>query len=50
MTRRTFTPTRGPAYVKLGRAVRYRPEDVDGFVASARVSPIGPVRAKRRSA
>jgi len=26
---------RGPVFVKLGKAVRYRPEDLDAYVASA---------------
>lgn len=29
----------GPRFLKLGRAVRYRPEDVDAFERAARVEP-----------
>lgn len=28
---------RGPAYVRLGRHVRYRPEDLDAFIQANRV-------------
>lgn len=35
---------RGPAYVKCGRAVRYRPEDLEAFLESRRVDP-GPKAA-----
>lgn len=30
---------KGPPYVKLGRAVRYRAEDLDSFIESARAEP-----------
>ena len=28
----------GPEFVKLGRAVRYRPEDLDAFLAARRLT------------
>lgn len=31
----------GPAWVKYGRSVRYRPEDLDAFVSAHRVVPDG---------
>jgi len=30
---------RGPAWVKLGRSVRYRREDLDQFIEAARIDP-----------
>jgi len=30
---------KGPAYLKLGRAVRYRLEDIEKFINSKRVDP-----------
>jgi predicted DNA-binding transcriptional regulator AlpA len=30
---------RGPAYVKMGRSVRYRPSDIAEFIASNVVEP-----------
>jgi predicted site-specific integrase-resolvase len=30
---------RGPAFVRVGRAVRYRPEDLAAFLARHRVGP-----------
>ena len=30
---------RGPAYVKIGRSVRYRPSDIESFIASNIVEP-----------
>lgn len=32
---------RGPAYIKTGRTIRYRWEDVHAFLASARIEPQG---------
>lgn len=38
----------GPRYLKLGRCVRYAPEDLEAFVAaSARVSTTDPQGSKR---
>lgn len=31
----------GPAYVKVGRHVRYRRSDLDAFIAEHRVNPTG---------
>jgi excisionase family DNA binding protein len=28
-----------PAFVKLGKAVRYRPEDLDAFIEQNRIAP-----------
>lgn len=30
---------RGPAYVKLGRSVRYRPSDLDSFIQESTIEP-----------
>ena len=30
---------RGPVVVKIGRSVRYRPEDLDAFIQANRVAP-----------
>jgi Helix-turn-helix domain len=30
---------RGPVVVRLGRSIRFRPEDLDAFVAANRVAP-----------
>lgn len=30
---------RGPAYLKLGRRVLYRPDDLESFVESRRIDP-----------
>jgi len=35
---------RGPVFVKLGRAVRYRPDDLEAFLNEAAVKPIGDVK------
>ena len=32
---------RGPAYVRLGRAIRYLPTDIDEFLQSNRQVPVG---------
>ena len=32
---------RGPAYIKTGRVIRYRWEDVHAFLAASRVEPKG---------
>jgi Helix-turn-helix domain len=32
---------KGPAYVKVGRAPRYRREDLDAFIAGHRIDPQG---------
>lgn len=32
--------SRGPAYYKFGRTVRYRPEDLEAFAQKRRVEPI----------
>ena len=29
----------GPPYIKLGRAVRYRPKDLDAWIDSQRIDP-----------
>jgi len=34
---------RGPAFVKLGRSVRYRSDDLEAFLNEAAVEPIGDV-------
>ncbi|RLB40402.1 MAG: DNA-binding protein [Deltaproteobacteria bacterium] len=31
------TQRRGPAYLKLGRAVRYRPEDLEDYIRARRI-------------
>jgi excisionase family DNA binding protein len=31
---------RPPVFVRLGKSVRYRPEDLDAFVAQSRVNPL----------
>jgi predicted DNA-binding transcriptional regulator AlpA len=28
----------GPAYIRLGRAIRYRPEDIDAFISANRTN------------
>lgn len=33
---RSQDPSRGPAFVKLGRAVRYRREDIEAYLRCAR--------------
>jgi excisionase family DNA binding protein len=30
---------RGPAFVRLGKRVRYRPEDLEQFIAEQRTAP-----------
>lgn len=30
---------RGPAFVRLGKRVRYRPDDVEAFIAEQRTAP-----------
>ena len=34
--------SRGPAYIKMGSAVRYRPADVEAFLESRTISPKQP--------
>jgi predicted site-specific integrase-resolvase len=31
---------RGPRYLKLGKAVRYRPEDVEAYKAAMQIDPM----------
>jgi predicted DNA-binding transcriptional regulator AlpA len=40
---------RGPTVVKLGRSIRFRPEDLAAFVAANRVAPADLPKPKRRS-
>lgn len=37
---RSQDPSRGPAFVKLGRAVRYRLEDVEAYIRCGRQSGV----------
>jgi len=33
---------RGPAYLKVGKAVRYRPQDIEAYKAAMRIDPMNP--------
>jgi excisionase family DNA binding protein len=33
---------RGPAYLKVGKAVRYRAEDIEAWKAAMRIEPMNP--------
>ncbi|MEM1346037.1 MAG: helix-turn-helix domain-containing protein [Pseudomonadota bacterium] len=38
----------GPPYIKLGRSVRYRPSDLDAWIAAQRVDPRAGLRNAAR--
>jgi len=39
---------RGPVFVRLGRAVRYRPDDLEAFLNEAAVEPLGDVTSSKQ--
>jgi hypothetical protein len=39
----------GPPFIKLGKAVFYQKEDLDGWLASCRVNSTAEYRARRRA-
>lgn len=45
MTRTKYRTTQGPAFVRIGRAIRYAKSDLDEYVAARRIEK--PSRPKR---